>query len=147
MKRSGTLYCGRPSWWSQAGSFAALAILILMPFIETGMAPILIVFNVLLSCVVLGAILFSRYGREYTIADGLITSRRGILRTREKSLRIRDVRKIDLKQTAFRRLVDIGDVEFSTGGSRCVVTFEGIAAPGRLIEQMQQRKRKPRKRR
>jgi len=146
MSGSESSYRGRPSWWSLVGSFAALAILVLMPFFETGLPPVLVVGNVLLSLFILFSIIFYRFGRFYTIADGLITIRRGVFRVEEKSMRVRDLREVRLKRTLFRRLLDIGDVEFVSSGGN-IVTFEGIDAPGLLVERMHPRRKSKKKRR
>ncbi|MEE4383734.1 MAG: PH domain-containing protein [Pseudomonadales bacterium] len=91
-------------------------------------AAALLVLAVLL---LLGAVL-GRLSNKYTVGDGRVTQHSGIVSRRQHSVRIRDLRSIELTQSLFQRLIGIGDLHFYSAGDRAEVRFSGIPDPAGL---------------
>ncbi len=76
------------------------------------------------------AILYRHYCWRFTIGDDTVESHYGIVARNVKSIRIKDLRNINLRQSLFQRIFGIGDLEFSSaGGADIEVTFFGIQHP------------------
>jgi len=132
-------YRSRPAWRDQfllsiislALLLSALAGLVIDPQgfsrqeINTGIA-------VLAGLFALGALtlLYRHFSWTFTIDDSTIESSKGIIARDVNSIRIKDVRNINVKQSIIQRILFIGDVEFSSaGGSGIEVAFCGVARP------------------
>ena len=140
-------YIARPAWLNQ---WWQIGIMILMPFVF-----VLAYFkghqyfspdNLRVVYVVIGAVfvyllsvvIYRRYSWAYTIDGETIESREGVIARKVKSIRIRDLRNINVNQTLFQRIMGVGDVEFSSaGGSGIEVTFLGVDKPLEVKAQAQ----------
>jgi uncharacterized membrane protein YdbT with pleckstrin-like domain len=136
----------RPAWRSYWGSLtlAALALLaVTAGFVGVlvtagGLAKLdlwprlggvaLLVLAVLL---LLGAVL-GRLSNKFTVGDGRVTQHSGLVSRRQHSVRVRDLRSIELTQSLFQRLIGIGDLHFYSAGDRAEVRFTGIVDPAGL---------------
>jgi uncharacterized membrane protein YdbT with pleckstrin-like domain len=66
----------------------------------------------------------------FTIRGGTIESCRGIIGRDVQSIRVQDLRNVNVRQSIFQRLFGVGDVEFSSaGGAGVEVTFYGVLDP------------------
>lgn len=75
-------------------------------------------------------VLYRHYAWTYTIRDGSIESRRGIIGRDVQSIRVEDLRNVNVHQSIVQRLFKVGDVEFSSaGGAGVEVTFRGVPDP------------------
>jgi membrane protein YdbS with pleckstrin-like domain len=84
-------------------------------------------------------LIYRHYSWRFTIADGSIESRHGIIAREVSSMRISDVRNINVKQTLFERLFFIGDVEFSSAASDTAeVVFKDVSRPMRVKRRVQE---------
>jgi uncharacterized membrane protein YdbT with pleckstrin-like domain len=136
-------FSGRPSWLNQMGSFSSMLILILMPFFARDMAPILITVNILAAIFIMLAIINSRYAWEFRIGDGEVQSQQGITSKRQKSIRLKGIKKIEVKQTTIQRVFGVGDVIFNAAGSSSDrVIFFGIESPSEFMDKVLQMQRK-----
>jgi uncharacterized membrane protein YdbT with pleckstrin-like domain len=67
--------------------------------------------------------------------DAEIEKRTGIIARNTNSIRVRDVRNINIRQGAIERLLGVGKVEFSSaGGAGIEVTFGPISHPEKVKE-------------
>jgi uncharacterized membrane protein YdbT with pleckstrin-like domain len=86
-------------------------------------------------------IVYRHYCRTYTVYEDVIESRRGIIGRNVRSIRIRDLRNVNVRQSGFERIFGIGDVEFSSaGGPGIEVSFDGVKRPlevKRLVQDRQ----------
>lgn len=83
-------------------------------------------------------ILYRRYAWHYSVDRENIESRYGIIARQVHSIRIQDLRNVNVKQSILQRLIGIGDVEFSSaGGEGIEVVFNAITSPMELKEQVQ----------
>src|SRR3989344_7552029 len=80
---------------------------------------------------VLVAVIVYRYHVwTFTIRGGTIESCKGIIGRDVQSIRVQDLRNVNVRQSFFQRLFGVGDVEFSSaGGAGVEVTFYGILDP------------------
>lgn len=84
-------------------------------------------------------ILYRRYAWRYAVDNENIESRYGIIARKVQSIRIQDLRNVNVRQGFFQRIFGIGDVEFSSaGGGGVEVEFRGITSPLELKEQVQE---------
>lgn len=147
-----THYAERPSWRSQWASIGAAAVLAVAFVVLSAMMLLegargarmlaLVTAAVLLAALLL-MLLYRRYSWRYTIDSENIESVQGIIARTVQSIRVRDLRNVNVKQTILQRLLGYGDVEFSSaGGSGVEVVFFGVVRPlavKQLIQRLQDR--------
>ena len=91
-----------------------------------------------LAGVVVLVMLYRHFQWRFEIGERTIESSRGIIGRDVRSLRVQDLRNVNVRQSLWQRLLGVGDVEFSSaGGEGIEVTFHGIASPMRLKELVQ----------
>lgn len=132
-------YDDRPAWhnqWWQIAVAAVLPVLFILEIFwgERYFSPA----NLRVALVVTAAVLvylivvvvFRRYSWRYTIDDKTIESRQGVIARKVQSIRIQDLRNINVRQSLVQRLLQVGNVEFSSaGGSGIEVVFYGVSDP------------------
>jgi uncharacterized membrane protein YdbT with pleckstrin-like domain len=75
-------------------------------------------------------LIYHRLSWRYLIDGEIIESREGVIARKVRSIRVRDLRNINVNQTLMQRILNVGDVEFSSaGGSGIEVTFRGVSDP------------------
>jgi uncharacterized membrane protein YdbT with pleckstrin-like domain len=75
---------------------------------------------------------------RYLIDDLNIESYQGVLARQVHSIRVADLRSINVHQTVMQRLLGVGDVEFSSAaGGEVEVVFFGVSDPLQLKQQVQ----------
>ncbi len=80
--------------------------------------------------VLVGMIVYRYHVWTFTIRGDAIESCKGILGRDVQSIRVQDLRNVNVRQTIWQRLLGVGDVEFSSaGGTGIEVTFYGVADP------------------
>ena len=137
MNQTNPCYSDRPSWLNQVGAFTAIMILILMPFFFD-MPPIQVIFNMLAASLIMLAIIYNRYKWKFRVDDDNVQSRHGIITLiKQQRISLKDIRGIQVKQTAIQRMFDVGDVEFRTAGnSDTNMVFVGIKSPSALKDKV-----------
>ncbi len=148
---SGGTYRFRPQWryqWlSLLGLAAGIAVAVLLrlaivPSLPVKLAHAIEVGGLALAAYLVVLMLFRRYSWLYTIDAESIESSHGLIARRVQSIRIRDLRNINIRQTVMQRLLDVGDVEFSSAaGGDVEVIFYGAPDPMGLKEYVQGRQR------
>lgn len=141
-------YILRPAWRSQSGLMTIAIVLFLLtclPLLEAYastnstnfLASVSLLFA--LPFIVVCAVMFYRHYAARFIFDGeIIESRHGLVARRVNSIRVEDVRSINVKQSILQRLLGIGDVEFSSAASAdAEVVFDEVANPMRVKEEVQ----------
>jgi len=132
-------YIARPAWLNQ---WWQIGIMFLMPFVfilaylkgNQYFSPenLRVVFVVIVAVFVylLAVVIYRRYSWAYTINGETIESREGLIARKVKSIRIQDLRNINVNQSLWQRIMGVGDVEFSSaGGSGIEVSFRGVSDP------------------
>jgi uncharacterized membrane protein YdbT with pleckstrin-like domain len=136
MEGEALLWKGRPSWRAMMSFWISVAVL----------AAVVIVIGVLIDQtkwgVLAGAIIMAvglakgwleRVATLYTITDRRIIIRKGILSRKERAAHIDRVQNVNLTQTFFDRLFQVGTLDFDTAGTEdSDFSFTGIADPDEL---------------
>jgi len=87
---------------------------------------------------ILGWVFWDRLGNRYKVQSGKIESRKGVISKNLKSVRLENLRDIELNQSVLQRLLGIGNLSFSTAGSiGAEVVFDGIANPQDLKDSVE----------
>lgn len=85
----------------------------------------------LIALIILGWVVFRRYCWKFTVNSNRVSRQYGLISRNEQSVRIKDLRGIELDQGLFQRLFGTGNLSFYTAGSATAeVTFVGIKDPG-----------------
>lgn len=137
-------YNSRPAWRTQWSGlilvvfvFPALFIVIAKKLRENGDPTLLLLFLAIYLIFVL-VILYKRYSWKYTISQETIESHHGIIGRTIKSIRVKDLRNVNLKQSLSQRIFGVGDLEFSSaGGTGVEVTFLGVTRPMEIKNDVQ----------
>ena len=137
----------RPAWrkqWFLTGVAVLLLFLPFLPQIDSFGTPTEIDLNFnlaiieipfFLACLV---ILVRHFAWRYSVENATIESRHGIIAREIRSIRVADLRNINVKQSIFQRLIGIGDVEFSSSGTAGVeVVFYGVHNPMVVMHEVQ----------
>src|SRR5690625_567283 len=84
----------------------------------------------LAALVVLAWVVFRRYCWKFTVNSTRVSRHYGLISRNQQSIRIKDLRGIELDQSLFQRLFGTGNLSFYTAGSATAeVTFLGIKDP------------------
>jgi uncharacterized membrane protein YdbT with pleckstrin-like domain len=141
-------YVLRPAWRSQWGLMMLAIVLLVIPFLpfaetidfdnltasfqnavsalDVGLLSVLGVPFVL----VLLIMVYRHHSWLFTVGDGNVESRHGIIAREVRSIRIADVRNINVKQSLFDRLLFIGDIEIGSAGTADIeVVFHRVGRP------------------
>ena len=132
-------YIARPAWlnqWWQIGIALLMPVVFVLAYLKG--QPYFSPLNLRVVYVVIAAVFvylvavvsYRRYSWAYTIDSETIESREGVIARKVCSIRVNDLRNINVKQSLIQRLMGVGDVEFSSaGGSGIEVTFHGVDQP------------------
>lgn len=132
-------YRSHPAWrnqWWRIASIVLLPVIFVLAFIwgtryfsEMNLRVILVLV-VMLCGYLLATILYHRYLWRFTINADNIESCRGLIGRKVRSIRLQDLRNINVNQTLMQRILGVGDVEFSSSaGSDVEVVFFGVSDP------------------
>jgi uncharacterized membrane protein YdbT with pleckstrin-like domain len=132
-------YQARPTWryqWSAVVTIAVMALIVVLAAVYGPMyfsARLAHLIIAAAAAIALYALLLAAYRRlcwRYVIDDHNIESYQGVLARRVHSIRLEDLRNINVNQTVMQRLLGVGDVEFSSAaGGDVEVMFFGVADP------------------
>ncbi|MCI0692081.1 PH domain-containing protein [candidate division KSB1 bacterium] len=143
-------YTLRPAWRSQWFLMILAIVLLLIPLLPVieslragtdwhlalnpGLAMLGVPF--LIVCLIM---IYRHFSYLFTVDGSSIESRHGIIAREVSSIRVEDVRSINVKQSLFQRLLFIGDVEFSSAASpEAEVVFKKISTPMRVKRKIQE---------
>ena len=132
-------YVARPAWmnqWWQIGLAVLLPFVFVLAYLKghqyfsSENLRVVLVVIVAVFVYLLAVVIYRRYSWAYTINGEVIESREGLIARKVSSIRVRDLRNINVKQSLWQRLLGVGDVEFSSaGGSGIEVSFRGVSDP------------------
>lgn len=87
--------------------------------------------------VALGMVAFKRFTWKYTIDGSRVSCHYGIISRNQQSVRIKDLRSVELSQSLVQRLLNVGHIAFySAGSASAEVIFKGVLDPARLRDQI-----------
>lgn len=132
-------YLARPAWlnqWWQIGLAVLLPVVFVLAYLKghqyfssENLRVVLVVIAAVF-VYLLAVVIYRHYSWAYMINGETIESREGLIARKVSSIRVRDLRNINVKQSLWQRLLGVGDVEFSSaGGSGIEVSFCGVSDP------------------
>lgn len=126
------IYQGRPSWLNYIGYYlAGLVLFILSISARTIGAGMLLFF------ISIGIAAISRYRYQFTITNGSIIMRVGLIARNTNEMQLRHIRAINVRQGIIERLLGIGTLIFlSAANSESEVIFKGISDPHGVKEKI-----------
>ncbi len=140
MEGEALLWRGRPSWRAMMSFWFSVLLLAIVVFVLglvigqgtwTGLAAAVIL--------VVGLIKgwLERVATLYTITDRRIIIRKGILSRHERAAHIDRVQNVNLTQSFFDRIFQVGTLDFDTAGTEdSDFKFSGIAEPDELRQKI-----------
>jgi len=127
----------RPAWRTYWSGFLLMLLLLAGAFFafvsaapeEEGMRLLALAMLAAAGLVLLGVVL-KRYSWKFTIEGNRVSRHYGLISRNQQSVRIGDLRSIELDQSFFQRVFGVGDIAFySAGSADAEVRFFGIADP------------------
>jgi uncharacterized membrane protein YdbT with pleckstrin-like domain len=135
------IYQGHPSWRAILGFYlkgalvgaAAGVLAALIDSVGLGIVTFVIVFAI---TVVVGFI--KRVATVYTITDRRLNIKIGIIARKVQETRLQRVQNVNYDQGVYERVMQIGDVEFTTAGTdESNFVFAGVAQPEQVVQQVE----------
>lgn len=135
------IYQGHPSWRAILGFYlkgalvgaAAGVLAALIKTVSLGVATFVIVLAV---TIVVGFI--KRVATVYTITDRRLNIKIGIISRKVQETRLQRVQNVNFGQGVYERVMQIGDVEFTTAGTdESNFVFAGVAQPEEVVKQVE----------
>jgi uncharacterized membrane protein YdbT with pleckstrin-like domain len=136
------IYQGHPSWRAIIGFYLKGALVgaaagVLAALIDSTSLGIL-VFVVVLAITILAGFI-KRVATVYTITDRRLNIKVGIIARKVQETRLQRVQNVNYDQGVYERIMQIGDVEFTTAGTdESNFVFAGVAQPERVVQQVEQ---------
>ena len=136
------IYQGHPSWRAILGFYikgllVAAAAAVLAGLINEGAGLGVVTFAVIAAIVVLAGFA-KRVATVYTITDRRLNIKVGIISRKVKETRLQRVQNVNFNQGVYERLMQIGDVEFTTAGTdESNFVFAGVAQPEQVVQQVE----------
>ena len=135
-------YRDRPAWrnqWWQITIAALLPIVFILTayagerYVSNATVHAVLVMLAAIFVYLIAVVVYRRFSWRYTIDGDTVESREGVIARNVQSIRIQDLRNINVKQSLVQRLLRVGDVEFSSaGGGGVEVVFFGVEYPMRV---------------
>lgn len=132
------LFEGHPSWRAILGFYlkgvlVAIVLGVIAKLIDGNGTAFLVILVVLALTLLIGFV--KRVATTYTITDRRLNIKRGIISKEVQETRLERVQNVNYRQSAYQRLMQIGDVDFDTAASDDYnFVFSGVANPGEVVE-------------
>jgi uncharacterized membrane protein YdbT with pleckstrin-like domain len=141
------LFRGHPSWRANIGYFLLWIPVALLPAIIAGLLRSgdddtglpywqWILISIVLVGIVIAVDVIRRASTFYAVTTQRLRVRQGILARNEQTTRFDRIQNVNISQSLFDRLLNIGAVDFDTAGSgeeQADFVFRGISRPQRLV--------------
>jgi uncharacterized membrane protein YdbT with pleckstrin-like domain len=138
-----TIYQGHPSWRAIIGFYLKGALVgaaagVLAGLIQSSTSLGILTFIVILAITILVGFI-KRVATVYTITDRRLNIKVGIVARKVQETRLQRVQNVNYDQGVYERLMQIGDVEFTTAGTdESNFVFAGVAQPEQVVQQVEQ---------
>jgi uncharacterized membrane protein YdbT with pleckstrin-like domain len=136
------IYQGHPSWrailgFYLKGALVAAAAGVLAGLINEGAGLGILTFAIILAIVILIGFI-KRVATVYTITDHRLNIKVGIIARKVQETRLQRVQNVNYDQGVYERLMQIGDVEFTTAGAdESNFVFAGVAQPEQVVQNVE----------
>jgi uncharacterized membrane protein YdbT with pleckstrin-like domain len=134
------IYQGHPSWRAILGFYlkgiAITAIAGVIAALVDDTSTGVIAAAAIVGLTVLAGFI-KRVATVYTITDRRLNIKRGIIARNVQETRLQRVQNVNFNQGVYERIMQIGDVEFTTAGTEeSNFVFAGVAEPEDVVEQV-----------
>jgi uncharacterized membrane protein YdbT with pleckstrin-like domain len=133
------IFEGHPSWRAIIGFYLkglliAVIVGVLAKLFGSGGGTVFLIVLVILGLTVLIGFV-KRVATTYRITDRRLNIKRGIISREVQETRLERVQNVNYSQSAYQRIVQIGDVDFDTAASDDYnFIFAGVADPGDVVK-------------
>lgn len=87
-------------------------------------------FNLFIALVIIALIVIRRFSWKFNIDDRRVTRHYGIIARNQQSVKIQDLRSVEMDQSVLQRILGTGTLKFySAASAGSEVTFPGIKGP------------------
>jgi uncharacterized membrane protein YdbT with pleckstrin-like domain len=137
------IYQGHPSWRAILGFYLKGAVVgaaagVLAALIDSSVGLGIVTFIVILAVTILVGFI-KRVATVYTITDRRLNIKIGIIARKVQETRLQRVQNVNYDQGVYERIMQIGDVEFTTAGTdESNFVFAGVAQPEQVVQQVEQ---------
>jgi uncharacterized membrane protein YdbT with pleckstrin-like domain len=137
------IYRGHPSWRAIVGFYIKGALVgaaagVLAGLIDSSTGLAILVFVVVLAVTILVGFI-KRVATVYTITDRRLNIKVGIVARKVQETRLQRVQNVNYNQGVYERIMQIGDVEFTTAGTdESNFVFAGVAQPEQVVQNVEQ---------
>jgi uncharacterized membrane protein YdbT with pleckstrin-like domain len=136
------IYQGHPSWRAIVGFYlkglaVGAAAGVLAALLNDGAGLGVVTFAVIAAITILVGFV-KRVATVYTITDRRLNIKVGIVSRKVQETRLQRVQNVNFNQGVYERLMQIGDVEFTTAGTdESNFVFAGVAQPEQVVQQVE----------
>ncbi len=136
------IYQGHPSWraiiaFYLKGTLVAAGAGVLAGLIDSSTGLGILTFVVIVAVTILIGFV-KRVATVYTITDRRLNIKVGIIARKVQETRLQRVQNVNYDQGVYERLMQIGDVEFTTAGTdESNFVFAGVAQPEQVVQQVE----------
>jgi uncharacterized membrane protein YdbT with pleckstrin-like domain len=134
------IYEGHPSWRAILGFYLlgigiGLAVGFIVKLADSTSTGIVVGAAIIGITILAG--LIKRIATVYTITDRRLNIKRGIIARKVQETRIQRVQNVNFSQSVYERVMQIGNVEFTTAGTEeSNFVFAGVGQPEQVIEKV-----------
>jgi uncharacterized membrane protein YdbT with pleckstrin-like domain len=138
------IYQGHPSWRAIVGFYlkgfaVGAAAGVLATLLNDGGAGLGVLTFAVIAAVTIVAGFIKRVATVYTITDRRLNIKVGIIARKIQETRLQRVQNVNYTQGVYERLMQIGDVEFTTAGTdESNFIFAGVAQPEHVVKEVEQ---------
>jgi len=137
------IYQGHPSWRAILGFYlkgilVGAAAGVLAALLNDGAGLGVVTFLVIAAITILVGFI-KRVATVYTITDRRLNIKVGIIARKVQETRLQRVQNVNYDQGVYERIMQIGNVEFTTAGTdESNFVFAGVAQPEEVVQQVEQ---------
>jgi uncharacterized membrane protein YdbT with pleckstrin-like domain len=137
------IYQGHPSWRAIVGFYlkglaVGAAAGVLATLLNDGSAGLGVVTFAVIAAVTILVGFIKRVATVYTITDRRLNIKVGIIARKIQETRLQRVQNVNFTQGVYERIMQIGDVEFTTAGTdESNFIFAGVAQPEKVVQQVE----------
>jgi uncharacterized membrane protein YdbT with pleckstrin-like domain len=138
------IYQGHPSWRAILGFYlkgfaVGAAAGVLATLLNDGDAGLGVVVFAVIAVVTILVGFIKRVATVYTITDRRLNIKIGIVARKVQETRLERVQNVNYNQGVYERIMQIGDVEFTTAGTdESNFIFAGVAQPEQVVQNVEQ---------
>ena len=136
------IYQGHPSWRAILGFYLKGALVgaaagVLAGLIKSSTSLAVATFVIILAVTIIVGFI-KRVATVYTITDRRLNIKVGIISRRVQETRLQRVQNVNFNQGVYERLMQIGDVEFTTAGTdESNFVFAGVSQPEQVVQNVE----------